>query len=595
MRRPTCHRPRLVNLARNPITWIDALRNAWSDLLDPSLPFAIFVVRPRPPQFRTFRSACHIILEQAPNAQSAAVVLTTLIEGTARDGMIQGAFSIGTRINMAEVIRAMDAAHYCAGHQCILFSSGRAVPLNDWIEVVTGSSLYLRVMAQHQDDEELDQIRLHFDDLALMQTTGFHFNPDAAVFQPGQGTIHTQPEHLQDLFSCWDRCACAWETESRAAHILTWFVSPGIGRMRCMHSRKVTLFQDFTQWEDIMKARWREIIDPASPVTFVVAQPAPPHMEPSISAHVLLMQHELPDLSSPLVTTYDPAINHGMPFRVVLTLNERATKPEVINAMGYTRDCQCPGTNCNVWHERVFVQPGSLMAVRDGDCIVMQVSRTMLPADWQPPVVPETPGTEGLNFLQTRASRITHVASNEHTLEPPDEVKLEMKPAIAAFEWIDQHLFLPSLVIPEGVKLQPASREWVEAIPWMIGQPCDAIWIYLDGSYKPEDKVAGIGVAAFIRSGSTWYTAGMLSSRIQASESYTPEVAAALVASKFAFDLIKQVLFAQTSPCAIWIGFDSLTVGQQMIGAWNSYKAPRATSVIRSLHRLIETRFGIVP
>ena len=344
-----------------------------------------------------------------------------------------------------------------------------------------------------------------------------------------------------------------------------------------------------------MKARWRDFIDPTSPISFVVVQPAPPHLEPSISAHVLLIQHELHDQSSPLVTVYDSAINQGMPFRVVLTLNERTTIPEVINALGYTRDCQCPGTTCALWIERLFVQSGSPLAVRDGNCIVVQVTRTMLPADWQPPIVPETPGTEGLNFLQTRASRVSLTEPHDRDHSQTDEVRLELKPAIVAFEWIDMHLFLPSLVVPEGVQLLPASRHWVDLPPWMIGQPCDAIWIYLDGSFRSEEKGAGIGVAAFIRAGTAWFSAGMISSCIQASDSYTPEVAAALVASKFAVDLAKQVLFAQTSPCEIWIGFDSLTVGQQMAGAWNSYKAPMATSAMRSLHRLIEARFGIKP
>lgn len=32
-----------------------------------------------------------------------------------------------------------------------------------------------------------------------------------------------------------------------------------------------------------------------------------------------------------------------------------------------------------------------------------------------------------------------------------------------------------------------------------------------------------------------------------------------------------------------------------MTGEWNAYKAPRATSVMRSLHRLVHARFGISP
>ena len=64
LRRTACLRPRDIQLSDHPIMWIEELRNAWMDLLDPRLPFSIHVVKPRPPQFRSQRHACHIILEQ---------------------------------------------------------------------------------------------------------------------------------------------------------------------------------------------------------------------------------------------------------------------------------------------------------------------------------------------------------------------------------------------------------------------------------------------------------------------------------------------------------------------------------------------------
>ena len=87
----------------------------------------------------------------------------------------------------------------------------------------------------------------------------------------------------------------------------------------------------------------------------------------------------------------------------------------------------------------------------------------------------------------------------------------------------------------------------------------------------------------------------MISSRICADNSYQAEISAALVASKLAYDLVKQICFGQVQPCSLWIGFDSLTVGQQMLGKWNSHKSPLTASIMRSLHRTIKGRFGIEP
>ena len=238
-RRPVCHQPRIVRLSGNPITWIDDLRAIWQDSMDHRIPFAIFVVKPQPPQFRVHRFACHIILEQAPQANKVAVLLTALLEGHTGDGIIQGAYSFDRRFNAATLIRTMDLVHFCTGRQCTLFLNRQPVAAVDWNEASSGNSIYIRVTPPARDDDDLaidQEVHQHFEDLALMQSSVHSLNPDAPVFQPSRPHIATQPEHLQDLFACWENHAFAWEEESRALHILTWFVAPGIGVMRCQYS-----------------------------------------------------------------------------------------------------------------------------------------------------------------------------------------------------------------------------------------------------------------------------------------------------------------------------------------------------------------------
>ena len=62
--RPSCTRPRPVRLHGHAATWIADLRNVWIDLLDRRIPFSIYVVNPRPPQFHNQRYTCHVLLEQ---------------------------------------------------------------------------------------------------------------------------------------------------------------------------------------------------------------------------------------------------------------------------------------------------------------------------------------------------------------------------------------------------------------------------------------------------------------------------------------------------------------------------------------------------
>ena len=108
LRRTTCIRPRDIQLSDHPIMWIEELRNAWMDLLDPRLPFSIHVVKPKPPQFRTQRQACHILLEQGHQTTRAAIVITALFEGPTHDGISQGAYSVLRHIDLRQVIDTME-------------------------------------------------------------------------------------------------------------------------------------------------------------------------------------------------------------------------------------------------------------------------------------------------------------------------------------------------------------------------------------------------------------------------------------------------------------------------------------------------------
>lgn len=291
-------------------------------------PFSIYIVQPPPPHFRTHGSSCHIILEQAPQENRRCVILTALMEGHLSDGIVQGAFSVEPTLNAASVIRYMDIAHMCANRRCIFVHERRIQQGDAWVAVTSGSSCYIRLSPPPTDvpeteDDPTDQ--LHFEDLMLMQTSniapeGCVFNPAAPEFLPSRPALATRPEHLQDLFHCWDASAFTWEEETRAAHLLTWFVAPGVGTTHCLYSRKVILFYNFDQWEDQIKSKWNDLVDPHAPVEIVVVQLHPPHLESAISAHVLVVQHPIPEWSSPLVTIYDPAVNNGHPFRLVVTV-----------------------------------------------------------------------------------------------------------------------------------------------------------------------------------------------------------------------------------------------------------------------------------
>ena len=166
----TCNRPRDVQLTGLPVTWIDDLRRTWATVMDHRIPFSIHVVRPRPPQFREHRSACHIVLVQGHQGNRAAAILTALLEGYTGDGIIQGAFSVSPQMDLRGVIEVMELHPFCANRRCTLIQAGVPVPDGQFVEIPTGTSLRVRIEAPEPVPSDHDPIEhLHFEDLSLLQ------------------------------------------------------------------------------------------------------------------------------------------------------------------------------------------------------------------------------------------------------------------------------------------------------------------------------------------------------------------------------------------------------------------------------------------
>lgn len=419
--RPVCLESRVIQLFGHAVTWIEDLRNAWADALDPLLPFSIHIVVPRPSQIRMQRATCHILLEQNKPDHRAGLVLTASIEGTANDGIMQGAYSVPTRLQLQDVIDTMGIAQHCINRPCSLLRGRQLLPTHDLTEVNAGQSLRVRIGLPAPQPAEQIVDELPFDALALMQC--FQFNPNAPSFVPGTLNIVSQPEWTQDLYQLWGTSAV--ENDGvRVANFLTWFVSPANGRMRCLYSRQVSLVEDFSSWERVLRQAWIDLLDPTAAVEFVVVVPQPEQMEPMIAGHVVLVQHAIETMSSPLVTISDVAIHQGKPFRVVITVNENARSRDFLQGVGYDRNCYLEAAQCQLRHGTLAISEGRVIPVRDGDCIYVQITRPFLPSDWTPPIVPFTPGVEGQSFLQIHSQLKHRQSPKQYRESNPNPVQL---------------------------------------------------------------------------------------------------------------------------------------------------------------------------
>ena len=400
-RYPTCRRPRPLRLERQSVTWIDDFRQLWRDLLERRLPFTIHVVRPRPPQARRDQYACHVVIEQLPTNARAAVVLTALLEGDRRDAIIQGAFSLPSIVRKQDIIDAMEIEPFCEGRSCTLHMG--TIPINavQATEVSSGHSIRIRIaspnaqmpVAPNEPDEHFEDLvmlqldckssmpsekGIHLPDVARTQKPPecrrFVFSASAQEFRLPDRNLQTQSAFVQELFPHVSFNAFAWEEESPAARIVTWFVDHRAAAPHCFQSRTVVIYEQFEEWEARVKWAWNDQVDLLARIELHVVAPQPPQLEDSIVAHVIVVQEPNPHWATSLVSIFDV---HPAPVCYDITTLAQIYVEHVLMVCNYDLACLYPmhPLQCSAWYDRINLQPSMPLPGRSGYSIVLQIRR----------------------------------------------------------------------------------------------------------------------------------------------------------------------------------------------------------------------------
>ena len=178
-------------------------------------------------------------------------------------------------------------------------------------------------------------------------------------------------------------------------------------------------------------------------------------------------------------------------------------------------------------------------------------------------------------------------------IDSDQHISVELLPAIQVFEWYDTHFLLPAYIIPEPVLVPVVSTAWMQLPLWEPEIGGQNIWVYFDGSFQPTTGKAGIGIAIFVRSNHKWYQGGFFSALVPNASAYTAELHAAVIAVKALHDLLKTLMIFQAAPPEVWFCYDSLTVGNQLLGQWRCLQHPFLGRCARTLVELVEARFSV--
>jgi len=607
--RPTCRRPRVIQLHGNPITWIDDLRAAWSDTMDRRRPFTIRIVQPRPPQHLVQPSTCHILLEQGSFDQQVAVVFTALMEGSAHDAIVQGAYSAPPQVNRDIVLQLMDLTMLGIQRSCRLFRDRQTLDENAIVVLASGHSLCIRIEAPHEPTQPSDLTDLlHFDDLSLMQAPpaplqrptvdqserpaqGCLFNPNAPVFRPAEPNLWLFPEYIQELHTAFANAAFAWEGEVATTQVLVWFVDHRFQFPTCIFPRSVTLSEDFTDWEQRIKSAWQEYLQPELTLEIAVVAPRPPQLEPGTAAHIIVVQAPNDAWATSLVSTIDLNVGH-QPVRRVVTTPERTTFEHIVRAVGQEGTCLSSQDRspCALWYDLQRMHPGHPILGWTGFGYVLVI-------DDLPPQRPTNSQEEDTATLLQRYAQVDQ--HKEGHVERDDSLHIRFAETSQTLDRFDTHFTLPAFGLEDALQDHahwlPQCLPWIRADWYAYDQPIDHISVYYDGSFLTKEGTAGAAAAAFVLHKRRWFFAGAVSAHLPSPEfgSYTAEVRAALLATKQAYDLVKIAVDVFGCKPSATFHFDSLSVGKQAEGLWQAKKDKVSCHAIRSILRIMQTRWEV--
>ena len=243
-RQPSCWTPRVVRLTEDYNAWSDLIVAAWQDLFDHDQQCEAHWVHPTPPRSSLSTTIGHIILEQNMNEQWASIVITTHRFRQQGQFIAQAAHLVPALLHRSTILDKIilypDEEHlrqFCRVRWRDFPFGVVGAPLEpDIVQSGVSLDVLLPVHGLHPPTTEPPTIfgeDMHQHDneeVALMQTThpstsmavcpddpSFTFDPEAPVFVPGQPSLATQSEFVQELHDHWHSIAFSWEDEIRHA------------------------------------------------------------------------------------------------------------------------------------------------------------------------------------------------------------------------------------------------------------------------------------------------------------------------------------------------------------------------------------------
>ena len=408
------HRP--VVLGDDFNDWEADIRRAWHDLEDPSLPIDFVFVQPVPPPHPV--GQVYILALQKIPATSRATVVTMYDDAYRQCAPYSAAVLVSASASKRDIIESAGKTADCStlpGVTCSVWHWGRELTDNRDFRAENGFGFNLlihRPFLHGWDDAEAnnENVLMQIDSTsvnAATSETGVCSALDAVApsFFPTRRNLWDHSDFVNNLHTIWRKRAAPQQDGSVVIQVATWYLAPGREIHRCLHSRQVTLAEDFTQWETLMRSAWSDIDHQQLPIDFALVYPEPPFLEPVAAVHILLVQQPIEAATGCLVTIFDAAVTADHRRQAVI-VNEAIRFENVLALTGY----HLIRADFTLTHALMPIKPGFQVVGRDGAALNLQVHRNFLPA--------ASPDVGHMQFLQLHTILQQNPHASRHFEDP---------------------------------------------------------------------------------------------------------------------------------------------------------------------------------
>ena len=179
---------------------------------------------------------------------------------------------------------------------------------------------------------------------------------------------------------------------------------------------------------------------------------------------------------------------------------------------------------------------------------------------------------------------------NDGTYEDTWTMKgIDMRDVWELRVWFENHCTLPYFSLDE-ISWHPVALRWLHLPVWCFQQPLE-LHFYVDGSTDGHGN--GSACVLFVLTHFGWYFGGFVTNRTTShGDSFQAEMEGNLLASKWAFDLLKLLGWNGLALPEIFIHYDNASAAKMVGGEWRGNLDSSLYKAARSIHHILWQSYG---